>query len=827
MLKIDSRRSIKKLADKGLKANKKRNLILILAIALTTFLLSGIFGIGISYITSAKDRDLRISGMDYDGMLTGPTTAQLEKARHLPGIRYAGYLSGCGGMVEYRHLPANVSFRWVDRTCWTRILKPAKEYVVGHYPRRKMEILLSKKVLDKLKIRHPKVGMKLTCTYNNTLAEKTGTFTLSGYYKDYTGKQLGFVSTPFYKDANMPDGDADTSRLYLQIKDPLVGHDDSLRMEKQLGVTMGHVLSVDTELSETLPVMLAGGGVLILLIMLAGYLVIVNVLYISVSRDIRYYGLLKTVGVTPRQIRRILLRQMCMLLLIAIPAGLICGAFLSIGVTPQLVTIITGTKANASFHPLIFAGAALFAIITTAIGMRRPLRLARRISPIEAARYTGTVSRKAGRDAGGVKLTRMAARNIFREKKKAIVVFASLIIGMSAFVCFITVLKTNDARNFLNTWSYDLIVENNTVGYPDRLKDPKPAEQRITPEVIRALKAVPGVKGVAVTTTNKAIIGLQPSVEPIFTGMFRHDMMRLSLAEGRKDINIHPEEYASYLTGIDEEGFDDLQKNLLEPVDKKAFMAGKAMVFSSFPMLDKEYKSSLHKSITYTLDEEAGRPPHTLKVTALTDDSPGQREGFWGNLIVSENLVHRLLPEPMTDSVSVDYKKPFDKDTEAAVKAIVRKDKLLTYDSKLERYKDMHASEGQLKVFGGALMLILTLLGIMNYVNMMITSLENRHTETAILRSLGMTGRQTRKMLALEGFGYGLISCMAAAALGIGLGYCFYQFMPMYEGLTFLLPVPAVLGFFAVMLAFSTALPVWIYKRTNTKSIVEELRSME
>ena len=68
----------------------------------------------------------------------------------------------------------------------------------------------------------------------------------------------------------------------------------------------------------------AGG---LLLILLTGYLIIYNIFRISIMKDIRYYGLLKTIGTTGRQIKRIIRRQALKLSLIGIPVGLLAGFF--------------------------------------------------------------------------------------------------------------------------------------------------------------------------------------------------------------------------------------------------------------------------------------------------------------------------------------------------------------------------------------------------------------------------------------------------------------------------------------------------------------------
>ena len=64
---------------------------------------------------------------------------------------------------------------------------------------------------------------------------------------------------------------------------------------------------------------------LILLIMVTGYLIIYNIFYISIVRDIKFYGQLKTIGTTKKQIKKIIIKQALRLCLIAIPMGLVLG----------------------------------------------------------------------------------------------------------------------------------------------------------------------------------------------------------------------------------------------------------------------------------------------------------------------------------------------------------------------------------------------------------------------------------------------------------------------------------------------------------------------
>ena len=136
---------------------------------------------------------------------------------------------------------------------------------------------------------------------------------------------------------------------------------------------------------------LLGSAALVLIFALTGYLIIYNVFQISVAGDIRFYGLLKTIGTTGRQLKRIIRYQALALSAIGIPIGLLLGWVAGNVLAPLLLRSTSGgrvTNSIASAHPLIFLGAALFSLLTVFLSCRRPGRMAARVSPMEAVRYT-------------------------------------------------------------------------------------------------------------------------------------------------------------------------------------------------------------------------------------------------------------------------------------------------------------------------------------------------------------------------------------------------------------------------------------------------------
>ena len=100
---------------------------------------------------------------------------------------------------------------------------------------------------------------------------------------------------------------------------------------------------------------------------LTGYLIIYNIFQISVMKDIHFYGLLKTIGTTDRQLKKIIHRQALILSCGGIPIGLIIGYFLGKSLIPAIMSISSIGSYETHANPFIFTGNAVFALITVAI----------------------------------------------------------------------------------------------------------------------------------------------------------------------------------------------------------------------------------------------------------------------------------------------------------------------------------------------------------------------------------------------------------------------------------------------------------------------------
>ena len=148
------------------------------------------------------------------------------------------------------------------------------------------------------------------------------------------------------------------------------------------GVNWGYT---GTQSSSNLnPESIAAIVALFVLIVFTGYLVIYNVFQISVANDIRFYGLLKTIGMTGRQLKRIIRLQAVLLSGIGIPAGVLLGFGIGVGLAPAVMAQTSYTTAVIKLHAWVFVGAALFSLVTVFLSCNKPGRIAAKVSPVEA-----------------------------------------------------------------------------------------------------------------------------------------------------------------------------------------------------------------------------------------------------------------------------------------------------------------------------------------------------------------------------------------------------------------------------------------------------------
>ena len=375
------------------------------------------------------------------------------------------------------------------------------------------------KVLELLGVK-PELGAQFTMTFDVDGKETTQTFTLSGWWEYDEAILANHVLIPqsraeaIYAETGLMPGQASDGMTGTWNMDVMFSN--SLHIAKDVqqvlqnhgyqnespsagehyiatGVNWGYSGSqlADGMDAATMLTIVA----VLLLIVFTGYLIIYNVFQISVAHDIRFYGLLKTIGTTPRQLRSMIRQQAMMLSLMGIPLGLLGGWFVGGALTPVIVARLNGVVNVVSARPLIFVVSALFSLFTVLMSCRRPGKLAARVSPVEAVRYTegGNIKRKAKKSAETVSLRTMAWANLGRSRGKTIVTVISL--SLAVVLLNLTVTFTNgfDMDKYLSQFVATDFVVADAAYYGKSVGQRFTSDAPLPQEVIDAVTAQEGI----------------------------------------------------------------------------------------------------------------------------------------------------------------------------------------------------------------------------------------------------------------------------------------------------------------------------------------------
>ena len=826
---------IKKITNRSLKTNKIRNTFAIMAIVLTTFMISSVFSIGISFAKNYKTMNLRLQGTTANVSLSNPTDNQIDKIKSLGLSNSIGYEINVG-RVSLDTLSENrtkILIKYLNKDNYEKQVSPAISDIKGNYPTKENEIMASKKALEFLGESDAKIGdtIKVPCNIDGKIINKE--FILSGYYTNYALVQDSgnlFVSEKFANKNNVTLEDNGALYISLKPKDKSTAP-DILEKEVSLNKNQEFLFSSDisNNLSDTVLSTMAIIVIISLFIVLSGYLLIYNVLYIAVNKDITFYGMLKTIGTSPKQIKKIVKGQALKLSLIGIPLGLLLGAIVSFLIVPLAMgTLFAGAEASAmpryvSFNPIIFIGAGIFSLVTVMISCKKPAKIAGNISPIESLRYSGSTPKKQKKNRSttkGSKLYKMAWYNVFREKKRAIIVFLSLFMGI------ITFLSVNTFLNSISVESYiDRYVKNDFL-----IQSVEGNDDKIDSDFINKIKDMKGVNNISLSKSSNLQLDMSkdvllPALENIYE---RFGNTKEDLNEYLNAVSEDPSLLQVSVIGIDDNLIERLNEELEDKIDVEAFKKGNVAIADSW-YYPENYKS-IKGDIIIRNPKDNKSKTFNMKVVGDTSellppglDAPLGIPTIYISNSVLEKLDNYAVNYILNINVDKKYESKINKDLKALSKA-----RGLWFESKSEKTEEFNKSQMVMNILGGGIAVILILIGILNFINVMITGVNIRLKEFAIMESIGMTKKQIKMMLTYEGLYYALVTTGFILTLGIGIIYGIGELSKnIADYAAFVFPTTALVALIIVILAVCLITPAIVFKVSTKKSVTERLRKIE
>lgn len=844
MISTNNHKTIATLAKKSLKANRARNFTIICAIVLTTLLITAVFTLALSINQSMQRAQMQTTGSDYHGSFKYLNPAELEKLKNQPSIKEYGVFLKVGDISTSLFKNHRVEVLRIDENY-------AKHgfinFIAGGLPSQEDEIVLNTWALDLLGAKH-ELGQ--TVKLDIDIGEKviSQDFKLSGYYEtdqNLAMSGLAFVSEAFTQEniSHIDPVISEATGSYVNTAGLGVMFNNSYNIEKKVqkiltdtGLDVPYGVNpayTSVSLSENL-MNIVPYAVVILITMLSGYLLIYNIFFISVVRDVKFYGLLKTLGTTPRQLKKIISIQARSLYLVALPFGLGLGYLLGLLLLPMATSISSSSTDNVySVSPWIFIGAAAFSYITVWIAASKPGWMASRTSPVEAVKFAGVSSggkRKAKKSKHGAKLYNMAFSNLFRSKKKLILMLSSLSLSIILFSTIFTVISSLDVNKYLRAFiSGDLLVQNEVLVSITGPRDGDP--YKLSEEFANNLSKIDGVESVDKVYHRYVPAPVDDAVRAILEPMVAadpHPYLLSTLDKGGM-VYIH-------LYGLDPGWYDLVDKDIIEgEFNRQKFASGKFALITEANLIGEDnYRTYYHPGDTITIGNsgKSFEVMAVLKYDAVYAATTKSFSMLGYNAFLPALELRKELPkgtDPANIVSATLHVNPAKMDlVEKAAKALTDSTNELTLKSR-EDYKEELG--GFIRIFqtvGYGLSLVIALIGVLNYINTVLTGVVSRRNEFAMLESIGMTKKQLKRMLILEGLYTVLLTVLITSTLGVLLTYNLsksitenMEFMVFQMSwLPFILTVPILL-----ILAYTVTLRA--YKTLSKASIVERLREAE
>ena len=195
------------------------------------------------------------------------------------------------------------------------------------------------------------------------------------------------------------------------------------------------------------------------------------------------------------------------------------------------------------------------------------------------------------------------------------------------------------------------------------------------------------------------------------------------------------------------------------------------------------------------------------------------------NIYVSQEVLNNLVANPYIYKINMDVKEGEQEKVLNTIKEMTKNDNDISRISRIERQAEMRDSKLMLYILGGGVAFILALIGILNFINVMASEIISRKKEFAMLESIGMTYKQVKNMLILEGFGYGFLTLLLVGIFGNVITYSiFILFKKQADYAVYTFPTIQMIFSIFIVLLVCLLTPLIIYKSLVKDSIVERLR---
>lgn len=680
----------------------------------------------------------------------------------------------------------------------------------GTLPEKENEIAVQGAMLEKMGVA-PGAGSEVTLNFYDGSTE---TFTVTGILKGgETAKQFAVFFSKDYADNGSQLKDS-PYEVYAKLYGATTMHPEDCKEAMYLigsdaGIERKYVspskafldsLSVDTQDVLTY-------GLIGIVILLACILVIYGVFYLSVIGKIHQFGQLRTIGMTKKQMKKLVSKEGRRLFLYASPIGILIGGIAGYFIIPSGFSIINTLLMAVCVFAIVY--------IITMISVHKPAKLAAAVSPMEALRYVPqddmkkTANKKMCRSLTPLGLGVM---NFSKNKKKAVITMLSLALGGILFMTAATFMSSFDRDNYARQgiWKdaeFHIQYSDSAIELNENGMSGMQAQTPMTEDMVKEIAAIDGVEKVEELKSFGVIFNFPQRDE--------YD----------NDDYIYPmnEEETRNIGKYIEEGSADYDK----------LMSGDYVLIADNTNALEIYGWQFNVGDVLTLHYYDGNKTAEKEVTVLgilNDQYVLENDNLDGWFVMPEQAVLSFVPY---DNLNAHLLISADPEKETAVGEAINEIVAEHPELSLEAYADREIAYSQTanSVFGtiSGLAIFIMMFSILSMMNTLITNIVTRKQELAMLESIGMSKGQIRKMLLGESLILVLAAVGVTMTIGTLLGYVLTHLL--HNGgafyITFQFPVAFAIAYAAVLIAVPLIITLVSMKSFSKEALVERLRGAE
>lgn len=842
---------LNRLTIKNLRLNKKRTIVTIIGIILSTALM---VGIGLLF-SSFQDLMIRDT-IGYNGKYEANySDVDLDK---LNNIKDKGFTYFYEKPIGFSKIESSNEYK-----PYMYITGVNKEYfnelklVDGSFPKNENEVVISNHVITNGGLNY-KVGDIVTFKYgkrniegNDTLAnselvdgefltnEGTHTYKIVGIversnFESYSAS--GY--TAFTVDVNSDKGNVNLYVMFNKNK-KIIKQSEELAKELNYNGDINYNSTLLALYGESTygNVMSSMGGMMIIMLSLVSIgciIVIYNSFAISVMERKKEFGLLSSIGATKRQLSHTVFFEAVVVGVIGIILGIL-GAYIGIGcvilIINNLISDMLEYKLHLVTNPLFIIIPVIFMIIVIGVSAFIPSRRASKVSPIEAIRQNDDIkiNKKKIRTSKLVNKLfgiegEIALKNIKRNKKKYRVTIVSLFISIVLFISFSSYMNytLNTASSVMGEVPYDYQISY----FGDDPNNDKAALDKIN-EIVKSSDVK---EYVSYSVSNLSIIGnytYSDEYLDFYKSAYGDDGIKALNNLKYQYISIYILDDNSYnkykkLIGIDNDSVILLNKF------KGVSYGNNKRVNYDIPVINSGNINI--KICNFDNDDDVDTTKYCNKKIDnifVTNKSFDLIEEF-SYMDYFKLIVNKKLYDSISDS-STHYTQfnIISDNTNNIDKLTKELDKYsnVNYTNIKEAMKQANNLILVVKILMYGFISLVTLIGVTSVFNTISTSMALRKREFAVLRSIGLTNRGFNKILFFESLFFGMKSLIFAIPVSIGITVLIhYALADMVSISTIIIPWKYII--ISIVSVFVIVLLTMMYSTSKIKkhNIIEQIR---